>query len=76
MKKTTLVIDDHVFRRLKQEAAARRETVSALVEAALRQYLARRSTAPPLPPLPGADLGAPLVEIADRGALYEAMDGR
>lgn len=70
------MIDDQVFRRLKQEAAARRETVSALVEAALRQFLARRAEPPPLPPLPGADLGAPLVEIADRGALYEAMEGR
>jgi hypothetical protein len=76
MKKTTLMIDDHVFRRLKQEAAARRETVSALVEAALRQYLARKSAPPALPPLPAADLGAPLVDVADRNALYEAMEGR
>jgi len=76
MKKTTLMIDDHVFRRLKQEAAARRETVSALVEAALRQYLARKSTTGALPSLPSADLGPPLVDVADRNALSEAMEGR
>lgn len=76
MKKTTLMIDDQVFRRLKQEAAARRETVSALVEAALRQYLARKSSRSALPPLPSADLGAPAVDVADRTALYELMGGR
>ncbi|HSP97199.1 MAG TPA: ribbon-helix-helix domain-containing protein [Candidatus Dormibacteraeota bacterium] len=74
--KTTLVIDDHVMRKLKQEAAARRQTVSALVEAALRQYLAYKASAHEMPPLPCADLGAPAVDVADREALYQAMEGR
>ena len=76
MKKTTLMIDDQVFRRLKQEAAARRQTVSALVDAALRQFLARKAAPRELPPLPISDLGAPTVDIADRDALYQAMEGR
>jgi predicted transcriptional regulator len=74
--KTTLMIDDNVYRRLKREAAARRQTVSALVEAALRQYLAFKAQARDLPALPSADLGEPLVDIADREALYQAMEGR
>lgn len=74
--KTTLMIDDTIYRRLKREAAARRETISALVEAALRQYLAFKDKAPELPPLPSADLGAPSVDIADREALYQAIEGR
>ncbi|MBX3027160.1 ribbon-helix-helix protein, CopG family [bacterium] len=74
--KTTLIIDDRVMRKLKQEAAARRQTVSALVEAALRQYLAVKAAPRELPALPSADLGAPLVDVADRDALYQALEGR
>ncbi len=74
--KTTLIIDDGVFRRLKREAAAQGRTLSELVEAALRQFLARRPSAATLPPLPTAALGLPLVDVADRDALYQAMEGR
>jgi hypothetical protein len=74
--KTTLIIDDRVMRKLKQEAAARRQTVSALVESALRQYLAFKAAPRELPPLPCADLGAATVDVADREALYQAMEGR
>lgn len=74
--KTTLIIDDGVFRRLKREAAAQGRSLSELVEAALRQFLARKAAPSELPPLPAAALGAPLVDIADRDALYQAMEGR
>ena len=74
--KTTLMIDDRVMRQLKQEAAARRQTVSALVESALRQYLAFKTASRELPPLPCADLGTATVDVADREALYQAMEGR
>lgn len=75
--KTTLVIDDQIMRRLKQEAARRRRTVSELVEAALRLFLEKPGKSQPaLPPLPTFDGGTSRVDIADREALYQAMEGR
>jgi hypothetical protein len=77
MGKTTLVIDDQIMRRLRQEAARQGRTISDLVEAALRSMLEPGRTPPPeLPPLPTFAGGRPLVEIADREALYQAMEGR
>lgn len=75
--KTTLVIEDGVLRRLREEAARRGTTISSLVEAALRAMLDR----PPvrdreLPALPVFDLGRAVVDVADRDALYQAMEGR
>ncbi len=74
--KTTLVINDNVMRRVKQEAAKHGYTISELVEDALRRMLKEFERGPrkDLPPLPVADLGVPLVDIADRDALYRAME--
>ena len=74
--KTTLNIDDSVMTRLKQEAARRGCTMSELVESALRRLLSETKAASPLPPLPDFDSGGAMVEIADRDALYQAMEGR
>jgi hypothetical protein len=74
--KTTLNIDDSVMRRLKQEAARRGCTMSEMVESALRRLLTAKGAPRPLPPLPAFKSGGSLVEIADRNALYEAMEGR
>lgn len=75
--KTTLVIDDQVMKRLKVEAARQGRTISELVETALRQLLeSPRSKPAKLPPLPSYKLGGALVDIADRDALYQAMEGR
>jgi hypothetical protein len=74
--KTTLNIEDSVLRALKQEAARRRCTMSALVETALRQLLAARERSSKLPPLPTFQSGGAFVDIADRDALYAAMEGR
>lgn len=75
--KTTLVIDDTIMARLREEAARQRKTISELVEAALRLLLEpRKAKREPLPPLPTANLGGALVDIADRDALYQAMEGR
>jgi hypothetical protein len=74
--KTTLNIDDSVMALLKREAARRGCTMSDLVESALRLLLTAKEEALPLPPLPSFKSGGAMVEIADREALYEAMEGR
>jgi hypothetical protein len=74
--KTTLNIDDSVMARLKQEAARRGCTMSELVESALRVLLDAKETSRPLGPLPSFKSGGALVEVADRDALYQAMEGR
>jgi len=76
--KTTLNIDDSVMARLKREAAQQGRTMSELVETALR--LLFRSQKNPgraaLSDLPTFKSGGTLVDIADRDALYHAMEGR
>lgn len=76
--KTTLIIDDHIMKRLKVEAVRQGRTISELVEAALRQLLESPREKKPvkLPPLPSFKSGGHLVDIADRHALYETMEGR
>jgi hypothetical protein len=74
--KTTLVIDDTVLKRLRREAVQQGRTISELVEAALRQFLARRPARRALPDLPTFDSGGAFVDVADREALYQAMDRR
>lgn len=74
--KTTLNLDDEVMVRLKQEAARRRTTVSELVERALRRMLNQeRAASRALSPLPSFDSGGAFVDVSDRHALYEAMEG-
>jgi hypothetical protein len=74
--KTTLNIDDRVMARLRREAARRGCTMSELVETALRLLLQARPETTELPPLPSFRSGGHLVDIADRDALYHAMEGR
>jgi hypothetical protein len=74
--KTTLVIDDQVMKRLKQEAARQGKTISALVESALRMLLTKNAPQLRLRPLPEFDGQGSLVDISDRDALYHAMEGR
>jgi hypothetical protein len=74
--KTTLNLDDSVMRRLKREAQRQGRTMSDLVETALRLFLRRPKEAHDLPPLPTFSGGRPLVDVADREALYRAMEGR
>ncbi len=72
--KTTLNIDDTVMADLKREAARRGVTMSWLVESALRQLLDARPAAKKPPPLPTFNCGRELVDIANRDALYDAME--
>jgi hypothetical protein len=74
--KTTLNIDDTVMAELKREAARQGRTMSELVETSLRLLLHPARKRPPLPDLPSFNGGEPLVDIADRNALYDAMEGR
>lgn len=74
--KTTLNIDDTVMVELKREAARQGRTMSELVETALRLLLRARPRRGALPDLPVFQSGGALVDIADRDALYSAMEGR
>jgi len=74
--KTTLNIDDTVMTELKREAARQGRTMSEMVETALRLLLRSRPKRGSLPELPTFDSGGELVDIADRDALYSAMEGR
>jgi hypothetical protein len=73
--KTTLVIDDQVMVRLKQEAARSGRTISELVETALRMFLKPAARAPKLPPLPKLRCGGLLVDVSNRDELHDALDG-
>ncbi len=74
--KTTLNIDSTVMTALKREAARRGCTMSEIVESALRLRLLQKRKRGGLLPLPKFRSGGYLVEIADRDALYQAMEGR
>ncbi len=74
--KTTLNIDDTVMAELKREAARQGRTMSELVEMALRLLLRQQRKRGVIPALPKFHSGGALVDIADRDALYHAMEGR
>lgn len=74
--KTTLNIDDNVMAQLKREAARQGRTMSDLVETALRMLFRSRRTKKEVPALPTFRSGGALVDVADRDALYQAMEGR
>jgi hypothetical protein len=74
--KTTLNIDDTVMAQLKREAARQKRTMSDLVETALRNLFHRQRASPEVSPLPTFRSGGSFVDIGDRDALYQAMEGR
>lgn len=74
--KTTLNIDGTVMQRLRQEATRQGKTMSEIVESALRLFFKSTRERRTLPDLPTFDSGGSLVDIADREALYGAMEGR
>lgn len=74
--KTTLNIDDKVMEQLKREAAKQRRTMSELVESALRLMFQNTKNKKDLSPLPSFKGSGYLVDITDREALYQAMEGR
>jgi hypothetical protein len=74
--KTTLNIDDTVLAELRQEAARQNRPMSELVETALRNLFRSQRQEVDVPPLPVFHSGGAMVDIADRDALYQAMEGR
>lgn len=74
--KTTLNIDKTVMSQLKREAVRQGRTMSELVETALRMLFRTRKKREKLPSMPTFHSGGTLVDVADRDALYQAMDGR
>jgi len=74
--KTTLNIDDTVMAELKREAVRQGRTMSELVETALRLLLRSQRKQEKIVALPSFRSGGTLVDIADRDALYQAMEGR
>jgi hypothetical protein len=74
--KTTLNIDDTVMADLKREAARQGRTMSEMVETALRLLLRSQRKREIIPPLPTFRGGGTLIDVADRDALYHAMEGR
>jgi hypothetical protein len=74
--RTTLVIDDALFRELKKRAAEENRTLSQVTEEALRRGLARRPTSrPPVRvKLRSFAMGKPRVDLADRDQLFEILD--
>ena len=59
-----------------REAARQGRTMSELVESALRLLLRSHRKREKLIALPTFHSGGALVDIADRNALYQAMEGR
>ena len=74
--RTTLILPDQLMRELKRRAAARGQTLSAVVEEALRKGLAPAERRADLAPLPTHRMGRPKVDVADRDALQRAMEER
>ena len=76
--KTTLDIDDTVMQRLREEAARRKTTMSALVEAGLRRILDERTPSDgeafSLPALPSWRGGKELADVSNRTELYRVME--
>jgi hypothetical protein len=75
--KTTLILPDPLFERLKRRALESGSTLSALVSELLHRGLdaSGRRRRPPRR-LPSFDGGRPAVDPADREELYRAMEGR
>ena len=76
--KTTFDIDETVMQELREEAARRGVTVSALVESGLRHVLIEGKSIDGQPtalsPLPTWRSGGFRVDIANREALYQVME--
>ncbi|MFQ5745200.1 MAG: DUF2191 domain-containing protein [Acidobacteriota bacterium] len=76
--RTTIEINDDLFRHAKKKAADEGGSLRSVVENALRQYLAARLPAEPFELRWRAERGKlqPGVNLDDRDALFDLMEGR
>ena len=74
--KTTLIIADTLFTRIKGLAASRRRTLSDVVESLLRIGIEKEAAKPrrPLPPLPEYEAGRCFADLSNRETLYRLME--
>ena len=74
--RTTIVMDDLLFRELKKRAAEENRTLSDVTQEALRRGLLRRPAAPRSTRvrLPSFAMGKPAVDLADRDQLLDILD--
>jgi Predicted transcriptional regulator len=79
--RTTIRLDDRLLRDLKKHAAARGYTVTAVIEDAVRQFLARSASGDGRPKVPPFRVitfkGRPRsgVDLDDSAALLDVMEG-
>jgi hypothetical protein len=78
--RTTVRLDDHLLRKVKQYAVREGKTMTLVFREALLAYLARPiggvAGAPPELPACGRGGTLPGVDLDDSAALYDVMDGR
>lgn len=74
--RTTIVIDDELFRELKKRAAEENRTLSEVTQEALRRGLLRREPArrSRRVRLRSFAMGRPAVDLADRNQLFDVLD--
>ncbi len=74
--RTTLIIDDALFRQLKRLAAEQNRSLSQVTQEMLQRGLSQARPAVRRKPvrLPVFSMGAPRVNVADRDQLYEVLD--
>ncbi len=68
------MLPDNLVRTIKRRAAERGTTLSQIVAEALTRGL-EIASAIDLAPLPTHRMGKPRVDVADRNALYDALEG-
>jgi len=75
--RTTLVIDDGLFRQIKKKAAEQGRTLQAVVNDLLRRALVQTARGPYRLNLKGWQANEqPGVDLLDRDKLFDLMDGR
>lgn len=74
--RTTLIIDDAIFRQLKKLAAEQNRTLSQVTQEVLQRGLSqtRAPSRRKAIKLPAFSMGRPLVDVADRDQLYDVLD--
>jgi len=76
--RTTVRLDDRLLRQLKEHAARSGRTLTAVIDEALRQFLARGDGRKDLPPFRVSTFKGrlrPDVDLDDSAALLELMEG-